>query len=453
MTNFYEKSQQHVAVESVHDQDKAKYKNLESILYKLLVKAREGMAAGGMESFVDPLLTEEVKKLFNIKLEVTIVNNTYDMEVRYMPANISSSLTPSEGRKRLMKMMKNKTLVRQHHSILRVTHNDASKAVTADLKHGMVRCKYGTVSGEVVIGTEVLRNPKMTQGALTALFLHEIGHVFNAVIYSTSYDNQLHNINNAVMAIRGMNKDEIKFKMIGELKANDLLTNKQAKELNANPDGTRLPADLTSIVFSNVHDALLGFTQDGRAGSNKESEKLADAFAVRCGYGMELLMASKQMGELLEPKESIISMVIRYLVTALLQIINIVFYQFIFGVVGLPLVISVSLAIMLTILNNGRSSARIEHGTPHPHGDTRTNNIKRNVVSRAQATNFKYKKDLAIFLKDVEEVNKVGEGFGIKYKTFDTLFHSRSTRQHHDISSMLNNPLYLDMLEVKLLTM
>lgn len=448
MTSFYEKSQQHVALETIQNQDKAKYKKLEDIAYKLLLKGREGASAAVMESYIEPMLVDEIRRLFNIKIELTVIVNSYDLAIRYSPPTMVSTLTPTDARKQLLRMLGDKTIVKGHSTQLMEAHKKAARPVTADLKNGTLRCKYGDVEATLILGTEVLRNPKMTQGKFTAVLLHEIGHVMNSIIYSTSYDNQLHNINNAAMALRGLKRDKVKYKMIGELRANKVLTTKQAKELQEDPDGSRLPADLTSIVYGNIHNSMLGLPQ-----SNQESEKLADTFSVRCGYGLELMALSREFRELLAPKKSVIELVFGLILSLFIHFLNVALWAFLFTAAGFSLVVAVSFSIIVTIIANTRSAHTQELYAVHPQGDTRTNNIKRDVIGRAKDTDFKHKKELDRYLKDVAELERVGEGMGITYSFFDTFMFERTRRQHADIATLLNNPLYLDLLKVKLLTM
>jgi hypothetical protein len=161
-----------------------------------------------------------------------------------------------------------------------------------------VNLKTSTVTGifsklEVDIHLEVnsfLRNG-MPPGQITAILLHEVGHLFTYYEYIT----RQHSTNQILAGIfrSVLNKDSIKerefvFEQAGVLLGGDKNTFKDL----VNQNDTRV---ISTVVYSK-HVEFMKSELGSDAYDYTACEQLADQFATRHGYGRELIEALETLG-------------------------------------------------------------------------------------------------------------------------------------------------------------
>lgn len=155
-----------------------------------------------------------------------------------------------------------------------------------DLKSSKVSGIFSTFKSVVTMNLNLFNKLKFTPGHLTALFLHELGHVFTQYEFITRQVTTNQVLSSVMRTV--INKDNIKQKEVVFKKAFELLN---SKDENINDIINSNDAKIVATVFikksfDNLKSELGVSNYDYTS-----CEALADQFASRHGYGREVIEA------------------------------------------------------------------------------------------------------------------------------------------------------------------
>lgn len=222
------------------------------------------------------IVPEIIKKYTNIKVELTINTNVAGA-IMVFPFNRNNVLLKEKFRDAYFLPGEAKILAKSQ-----------DKKGTVDLVNGKLEGIFTEYTHTLFLDLRTLFAVwNMTAREVTAIVLHELGHVFTYYEYSTrvASTNQLladlsysiHNNENDVK------KREYVFK---ELVKNNILSEKESEDLYNEIDNTILGRKLFKIYVREVSSLRDKIKYD-----ETTSEALADNFAVRQGFGIDLVTA------------------------------------------------------------------------------------------------------------------------------------------------------------------
>lgn len=238
----------------------------------------EGIVKGLKDEKYDitHVIPDIVQKYTNIKLELTI-NTNIAGAVMVFPFNRNNILLKEKFRDSYFLPGEAKILAKAQ-----------EKKGYVDLENAKLEGIFTEYTHTLFLDLRTLFVVwNMTAREVTAIVLHEIGHVFTYYEYSTrlSTTNQLladlsyslHNNENDIK------KREYVFK---ELVKNNVLSEKESEELYNEVDNTILGRKLFKVYVREITSLRDNIKYD-----ETTSEALADNFAVRQGFGLDLVTA------------------------------------------------------------------------------------------------------------------------------------------------------------------
>ena len=436
------------AMESIHQQKRENFRPLDEFCHEIVLYAREGRRGGTITKMVEEKAESVFRELFNLKVEFLVTNNDSGPSIEFRSHSPVSLLRPAELRRDIMNMVNCKENCENEQFVkdLSKVHSVGKKKIGVDMHNAKLRCKYGDVAVTIRCGVKFLSLPGITPTQVASTMCHEVGHIFNDIIYSTTFDSHYVNLSSAASDVRKIKQGDKNFSMAGLLGRHKVLTSEQVKELNKSED-TRLPLQAVTMVYNNFSESLLKMGATGH-----ESEKLADTFAARCGYGIELAHMFNDFDSIRDSDKSFIGKIASFFLKIIKAIAGMMFFVAVIFILSGVLMVGIIFALVLTVMGFFTSFLKKDSHV-HPADKDRSEFLIQDVIQRAKASDWEDKKELDIFITDMRSLDKAAGGLSGKDSFFSALFHPRARRHHKDIARLFNNSMFLDAMELKLLTM
>ena len=451
MSSFYDKTIKREsgapALETIQDQKKDKYQPLEDMLYELQVKARNGVSLKELNSIARKTAPPVFRDLFNTSTKLIIDPGGEGLHVEYLSQQVGSMLTPAEARENILIMVRDEREVQKNMDTLVKIHKHSAKPIGVDLRNGRLKCKYGQVECSIHVGLGLMSSKILTTSMLTGAVLHEVGHVFNDIIYSNVFDSQFMNLSVAASTVRKKTKDDPDFHMVGALGDAGVLTDAQVKAIEKD-DNARLPLDAVGMVYGNFQSSLLKM---GR--NNHESEKLADTFAARCGYGSELILLFHHFPAIREENRGWWKRLAERAIMLIFSMITILFFIGWLAMFGVPLVAAAGIVLTISVILRIRSIYLSKDGGVHPDDADRKEFLIQDMIARAKKSKWQNKKELQMFINDLLMINSITGSTDPADSFVSLTLRPRSRKHHKDMARLFNNTMFVDALELKLLTL
>ena len=451
MTSFYDNTitaeSRAPALESIHNQKKEKYAPLEDFLYNMQLKAREGTSLKELNDISLKAAEPVFRNLFNMKVEFVIDMKGTGLHVEYLSQQLGTMLTAKQARSQVLQMVRDKREVSRNIDALAKIHKHSSAPIGVDLRNGRLKCKYGQVKCSIHIGADLLRSKILSTSMLAGACLHEVGHVFDDIIYSTVFDSQYMNLSMAASKVRKKAKKDPNFSMVGVLGKAGVLTEAQVKAIKKS-ENTRVPLDAVGMTYGNFQGSLLKMGY-----ANHESEKLADTFAARCGYGSELILLFHHFPAIREESRGWFGRLIERSIMLVMAMFTMLIFIGWLLLVGVPLVAAATLVVITGIILRLATMYKATDGHVHPDDADRKEFLIQDMISRAKEYEGKDKKALQTFINDMVMINEVTGSSDPSDSFISLTLRPRSRKHHKDMARLFNNTMFVDALELKLLTL
>lgn len=264
--------------ESIGLQDKRKFASLQQAFQEALAlyEVHKGLPVRDLQA-LETRAVEELKKLFNINVTLVFGKNSGEAYVMVQPLNVRHIFTPTEYKD----LLDSDNLNVNNRVVQELLDSGAKGSI--DLAKAKVSGIFAEIESYIYIDiVSLLQSGINDSGQLTAILLHEVGHIITYFIYcaNTAAINQ---------TLMNYNREAIsKDTYIKTLRYSTMNLDKSTKAaLDA------LSVQDTRFIFSWKVSKLL-YAQHAAHSShsiynNTAAESLADNFAVRCGYAQELV--------------------------------------------------------------------------------------------------------------------------------------------------------------------
>jgi len=224
------------------------------------------------------------------------------------------------------------------------------------------------VTSELYLGSELTKQSTLDAKELTAVIMHEIGHMFSYFVslWRTVRTNSL--LLETFLESKVLPKDKIKRKIVVGLKALGM-------KVKEDDD----PIMIAEIVAANLKDAFDMIKHMEGMSSRTDSENLADKFAVRFGYGKHLASA---LAKLMVDSSSVWGYTKLMMYSLLIITLQVSLITLISGgtfIVGNVLVLSIAVFLFVTALEI-LLRLFLPLNFPYDNVKHRMNLIKRNMI-------------------------------------------------------------------------
>jgi len=267
--------------ESISYQDKSKFLVFEEIFRRALyVKPNDIQQVIKIEKEI----SSQIEEVFGLEyVNVSLFDTSVLASCMFEPINTRHVLGFSV----------NRAIADQHDHSLDISDSEVMRALDQgedggiDLVNARATGVMGKLNADISISIPMLKTQGVTHiGSITAIFLHEIGHILTAIEYITETASFNANISNAILkATKGNTSmvDEVKVSLLYKL--DTLPKDEQAlvDDLNSSTGPILFSWNLSKLIYKHQQYALYKSYYD-----NTASEQQADSFAALCGYGAEL---------------------------------------------------------------------------------------------------------------------------------------------------------------------
>ena len=271
-----------VTLEDIYPQKKEKYAELERIVGMMYNAKGKCLPYKEIRKTIAPLLKKELKKQFGLQFKIKL-NDIHDISTMPFYINDRSVLAYDSLRKYVEKNGK------QNLKAGRMQKHLKKNIGIVDPKNAKVGGVFSLESSELNLDPAWMINSKgVTASELTAIMFHEVGHVYDSLATSHRTASFNASIEHAMSRVDSSDIntsfDTDKFTvMFKELKKNNVLDKKQISKLKESNDRVTFGFNLSMQIIKSAESVVGGMLVDSR-----QSERLADSFSTRCGYGLEI---------------------------------------------------------------------------------------------------------------------------------------------------------------------
>lgn len=277
-----------------------------------------------------------------------------------------------------------------------------TKGITLDSKRikitGLERLKNNKKAFIIFMGFKTLLTLGKTTREIVAILLHEIGHIFNDLIYADIYTRT------ALPAINSFMGEKIPEKKV--IKAYKTLTGKEAT----------LKEALEKLPIELLRDVELAH---GSVSSFYNSEIMADTFAAKFGYGKDVVDA---LNHIVIKQERLQYPLLTLLVKLTILLFLITLFLVLVSVAGVLIVLiypELILRIIYMLFFTDLADNIQNIDDPHEQSYSRTRRMKLELIR--QLRNKEITKDRRALIKMIIELDETLESIGIDKQTFQIL--------------------------------
>lgn len=247
-------------------------------------------------TFVKP---KDVEKSKEVQDAIDLIFKRFNMRVAISTAHGFASVMSFYSNRNhifLPKLLSSGYGMKEHDAVMKILNG---KKGTVDIKNA----KLGGIFSEYVNYLflnfhEIFKTEKLSVPEAVAITLHELGHAFNACEYSDRLETNNQVLQSVAKEIMSSKKEKDLVYIYRELKTvNSNITEEEVDKL---VNGNRVIAGYTwfKVVVGSVEEQLRNSKY-----SETTSERLADGFAARMGYGRQMMIGLDKLESKYNPME------------------------------------------------------------------------------------------------------------------------------------------------------
>ena len=433
MKLFSNLSDPDISIEEIAMQPDGKYEALEEKLVDFMENVKSEKKIKSINRFNENLLKDVCMDLFGIDMYCSCERGGSFGIITVNSPN-SLSVANYEHYKSAIDDYVDREDPKKVNKVIKEFNDNLPKHGRVDLKNARLLGGFKGAKAKLVYGADFLMSAKFSVEELTAVFLHEVGHVFNEYLYSSQVNDYHTMLQSHSAQWKDLPPDEVGFAILkNDPVRRGYLTEEQATQIETAEEPI-LPADIAIMMYNTKATHIIGDTSNFRT-----AEVLADAFSARCGYGAALGTALHRIGDSWSiGREYTRSIFITVVILLLVTLSG-------FGVLG---VIFLVFAVFHMISTFGLGALRLSIFN-YPDDKARVENTLHLTIQRLRSLGGR---DATKMLKDIKVLQDLTDQYPNNYGGMAYLMGARVNMHLSDIQRIMNNKLFVTSVHLKLMS-